>query len=564
VICKGEEMGIFRTASLVMTIFIVLTMHACKSKSPNDNKKQNLREIQNYSTLDATALAGFAVDSKMALENNAEALMALSQSGLGRSIASKLALKNATDKGILPQILAPSVRSEIASNSMLGFLQNLPPILASSLLDQFASDTALMEKIRSSLMEKINRGLASFGGSTLAARVPFQFDHFVRSTPNSNSFSAPLQAAYWNLAWSQDGLWTGAQPLDGVDHGLQLVNILRTLSEWSYIYGINGEGAPAPFGGLMKKWSEGSLAPSNPVAISDPSIESMVFTGEFSVSVPAGLSALNLATQGGEVWRSNAKSVPLLSQASIWLAAAKAFGRMRADRRANANGLFKGGTPLLTAGAAKLPLLFLKNMAKMLDGPFIDESTQKIFKEACSSQNCQTADAKSVARLVEALSEWIRALDNARASGLEAGDAEKINAGIPSLKKALQLAMRTLSGELTSDVFSPSGHWLTVAVSSEYGNAPGSVSAEVIGTMAEVERNTLNSPLLKLRIISLANGHAKIFFGSKGSLGSKEEILWNARMIRELEPLNSGTALPWLPAAKAAFKRALGTDWVGN
>lgn len=322
------------------------------------------------------------------------------------------------------------------------------------------------------------------------------------------------------------------------------------------------EGGAVAVWGLLKKWDKGALTPSKPLPITDPSMPEMIFTGEQTISVPQNKSALHLATQGGEQWTSTATTLPLIEQSAVWLAGAKAFGRMRADRRTKAGSLFNSSTPVLSAAATKLPLLFLINMGKMLDGPFINAKTQKIFMTGCASDACPTADARSTVRLVEALSEWVLATDQIDRAGLDTEIAGKINAATPKLKMALQLAMRALSGELTIDDNSTSEHWLNVLITPSEGIDPASVSAEVIGTMARVEKNVLNSPLLQIRIAALANGHAKKYYGSENSLKSMESILWNARMIRELEQSQTGSSLTWLPAVKQTFKNALGQDWV--
>ncbi len=547
----------------ILTAGLVVLNTSCIPANQSSKKTTPLRFAVEYATLEANSLSGFVVDSNLPLGTSADAVLALSQSGLGRSFASTIATKTATELGVLPQILAPSVRAEIQSNGTLASLQGLGA-LGSALLGQFASDTALADKVRTGLTSKLTQGLSSYGGTTLGSRVQYNFDHFNRLNKNESKANAYLQAANWNLIWSYDGLWTGGTALDGIDHGLQLLGILRCLSEWTYVAGLGSTGDVSPYGGLMKKWNEAATAPAKPMAISDPTLSEMVFTGDLVISLPANVSALNLATQGGEAWQLTATNLTLLEQSAIWMTGAKAFGRMRADRRTKTTSLYDGGTPVLSANAAKLPLLFLNNMGKMLDGPFINSNTQKIFMTACTSGSCPSADAKSIARLVGALSEWILATEKIEASGLDTETAGKIAAALPKLKNALQLAVRFLSGEMTSDETSGSDHWLNVLVASDNGSDPASVSAEVIGTMARVERITLNSDLLKLRITALANAHARKYFSTKGVITSKESALWNARMIQELESSKIAANLPWLNTAKEAFKRSLGADWVGK
>jgi hypothetical protein len=553
-------MGLHRLSIFISAV--LATLSACRIKRADVNQNTHGRPAPAFATPDMAALNGFEINSNLPFGNNGDAMMAVAMSGFGRSLSAKIFAQIATEPGVLPQMLVPSVRSEVKSNGMLSILQNIPFGLGSSLMDTFASDAKLTEKVREGLTEKLNTGLARFGGSSLGSRMMFNFDHFSRARRDFSGFDFQTQAAQWNLMWSEDGFWTGGIPLDGRDHGLQLLGVLRTLSEWAYVYGLGGSGEISGFGGLLQKWSRGVLSPAKPVLPADLGIREMILAGRQTVSVPKNLSALDLATQGGEQWQSESSPLVLIDQATIWLAGAKAFGRLRADRRTNAPDLFVGVNPVISSGAAQLPLLFLNSMGMMLNGPFINAQSQKIFMQACPNESCDSADARSIVRLVAALSEWIEAANSIETAGLPPEIAAKVKEGLPKLKVALQLAVRILMGELTEDTIVGSQRWLTVVQPALDGSGRSSVSAEVIGTLAYVERNILKSDILKSRITALANGHAQTFFRSKESLTSKEAVLWNARMIRELERSKFSTVLPWLDKVQDSFSRAIGSDWV--
>jgi hypothetical protein len=547
----------------IIMMSLVTLMSACGEKEAvRADRREQPEDAVLYGSLDSAGLTTFTLNTRLQFVDRFDAMMAISESGLGRSVAAQLAIENATSPGVLPQILVPSVRQEIASNSMLGILQSLPFGIGSSLLNIFATDQKLAENIREGLGEKLTQGLAQYGGSSLGSRLAYNFDHFSRSPANGGTFDIVAQAGRWNLVWSEDGLWTGGVPLDGRDHGLQLLGVLRTLSEWSYLFGIGTGGNLSGFGGLTKQWKNGILTTSVPLAPSDPLISSQLVTGSYEIAVPMTMSALDLATRGGEQWRSQISAVPLLEQASVWLSGAKAFARLRADSRRFSSDLFTGMSPVLSSNVSLLPLLFLNNMGSMLDGAFINTASQKIFNEACPTGNCELADARSVARMAMAVAKWDEAISNSATAGVDADVQAKLSAAAPKLKLALQLATRTMTGDLTEDSSVGDRRWLTVHMPSTPDLDPSTVSAEVIGTLAYIERNILNSDTVKERIQALANGHAATYFHGSGSIKTGESLLWNARMIRELELSKFGDTLPWLDKAKESFKQALAGDWV--
>lgn len=547
-----------RFTHFVLAASLAQYFASCKHNQQIDVKKQTQKpEAVSYDSVSADEIASLKIQPLPQNIDSSEIQTALAEGGFTNSIGARLSGQWATNGGVLPQVLSPSVRSELKSNGMIAFLNQFPG-LGSTLFSSFTNDQAINDKVSAGLTEKIQAGLSQYGGTNINTRLKINFDHFIRSRIDSKAINIVDQAARWNMMWSINGIWNGSKPIDGVDHGLQLLGILRTLSEWSYMFGLKSDGTVAEFGGLVKRWENGQAVQSKAVAPTDPSFSQQLVTGTYNLSAPANISALDLATKGGERWTSTSAPITLMEQASVWIAGAKAFSRFRADRLQSAAGLFRGNAPILSAKMGTLPLAFLSNMGQMLNGPFISERSQRIFATACPSDQCEPADAKTVARLALALMHWLDATNNLQTSGLDANTLAKVNEGIPKLKKALQLAVRTLSGDLTTSTQESGKQVLKVTLNIS-GPEAAAASAEVIGTLSRIERSQLNSPLLKERVEALANGHAATYLSSPGSITTGESIVWNARMVKELSRSNS--KIDWLPKATSQFKASLGADW---
>lgn len=539
---------------------IALILGACGSSDLDAPKRLDKpRSTSNYNTFSAEDFKNFTVPPKWGFSDTNETLAVLSISGLSKTYTAKLLLGGATQPGVMPQILAPSVRAEVTTNGALRFLRDAP--LGDSLLREFATDENIAAEVRKSLTKMLNNGLANYGGSTLSQRYKFNFDHFVPGSAGQYSFDVQDQAAKWNLVWATDGLFSGKAPIDGVDHGLQLLHVLKTMSEWAYLLGLDGEGDLSKYGGLTKRWENNQVILAKSVATSDPAFSKQLVTGRYTVRVPRNISAVDLALRGGEQWISVVQPVMLLEQSNVWLSAANAFSRLRADQRRYTYSLYSGQNPVFGGGVDLLPLAFLASMATLLDGPFIDADSQRIFAFACPDKNCQIADVRSVARMTLALARWVEATKNIASVPMDRDSRSKIVESQASLKKALQFASRALMGELAESKVIDGRKWVRVNIPKGYENDAAAISAEVIGTLAYVERRILNSPLAYDRIRMLANGHAATFFQSGDAARSGESILWNARMIRELNRSNMNAQIPWLDRVTTSYKQAIGQEW---
>lgn len=541
-------------------LVVGLVVAACGSSDLEpDNRADRPKESGNFNTFSADEFRNFTVPTKWGYSDTNETMATLSITGFSRSYASKLLINGATKPGVLPQILAPSVRAEVSTNGALRFLRDMP--LGDSLLRQFANDENIAAEVRKSLAKMLTNGLANYGGSSFPQRYKFNFDHFVPGAAGMNSFDVQDQAAKWNLVWSTDGMFAGKSPIDGIDHGLQLLHVLKTMSEWCYVLGLNSDGKLTKFGGLTKRWENNTLVQARPVATSDPAFSSQVVTGRYAVRVPRNISAVDLAMLGGEQWGSVVQPILLQEQANLWLSAANAFSRLRADQRRYTYSLYAGQDPVFGSGVDLLPLAFLASMANLLDGPFIDSDSQRVFAFACPDKNCQLADVRSISRLTFALARWVEATRNIATVPMDPEARTEIVNAQGSLKKALQFTSRALMGEMTESRVLNGRRWVRIKTPRGFESDAAAISAEAIGTLAYVERRILNSPLARDRIRMLANGHAASFYTSSESTKSGEAILWNGRMLRELSRSQMGAVLPWLDRVTSSYKQAIGQEW---
>jgi hypothetical protein len=146
-----------------------LILGACGSSDLEPQKRVDKpRGNGNYNTFSAEEFKNFTVPQSWGFSDTNETLAVLSISGLSKNYTAKLLLNGATQPGVMPQILAPSVRAEVTTNGALRFLRGAP--LGDSLLKEFATDENIAAEVRKSLTKMLNNGLANYGGSTFPQR----------------------------------------------------------------------------------------------------------------------------------------------------------------------------------------------------------------------------------------------------------------------------------------------------------------------------------------------------------------------------------------------------------
>ena len=154
----------------------------------------------------------------------------------------------------------PSVREEIKNDSTLSTLQKLP--FGGTLAGIFTTDEKLAKRIAVGLSEKL---AYSPGESDLGKRLSLRFDGFQPFKDQEHSFKFSDQIARWLNVFSANGMWNAGTAVDGKDHGLQTLEVLRSLAEWSYLVGIDKNSSGGFYFGLTVSAKEGNLALNGPV-----------------------------------------------------------------------------------------------------------------------------------------------------------------------------------------------------------------------------------------------------------------------------------------------------------
>jgi hypothetical protein len=455
-------------------------------------------------TWDGSGMDGFSPDIEDS-EVSDQLLLAAVDCDCGRSIVSKYLQEKVSKRGVLPQILVPQIREEVSKDSKLQILNKLPLGLGQPLKSFFASDDKIASEVRGALTRKLSNSLSRLGGTKLAQRFPFRFDLF---RGQKGQMSSQEQVVYWNVVLDKPGLWSDQPPVDGIDHGLQLLETMRTAAEWAYIFGLGGDGKPNGFGGLASDIKQGHgklVIPYDPS--SAPAGAGMFFSGDFEVSYESGM-AVDQATKVKESWSFKPSDVPLLEQARLWKAAATAFNNFRVDRSKNTSVLFRSQDGALSKGVEKLPLVWLGGMSEILEKNYINADTRLVKQNAFGVS--QDADLESLLAMGEALHQWREATKNSESLDLDKDLKNKLLEAPEKLLKPLRLAIQTILSKHTYIQSNPSLKFY-VGSSKDEKPADARLAARVIRFLATVEQGDLSSPELKNKIMSLVSSHAPLW-----------------------------------------------------
>ncbi len=495
-----------------ITLLTLLAFFFAVSCKTNTSKKgsSNNRSPEDNSTSAAAIWNGQGIESfQPAIARDGdpnELMMALSLCNCAGRKASSLMLSRANSRGVLPQVLVPQIRDSIAKDEKLKVLASLPPGLGDSLKGWLASDEKIATQIRKSIAEKMQRSLSSSGGTSLDRRAPFRLDLFAPGS-QPNGFEVAKQAVFWNLTAAKSEIWEGSTPIDGIDHGLVLLENLRMAAEWTYIFGLGSDGKPNGFGGLALDVLSGNTQLAKP---SDPSnaVEGsgLFSTGQFFISYPVS-SSVNMATQVKEQWQFTPDKTPLLVQARIWRAAALAFRNYRNDTFKNSRIIINASDGALSSGVQKLPLVWLNGMSELLTKKFIDENTHVIREEAYGSGSL--ADLNELLALASAANEWRLATANIASSGVDAALQAKLQTVPDKMLKVVQLAVQAMISKYTYE--SEVGK---VYVGVNKTPADVRLSAQVIALLASLENNGMKSELLEKTVQSLYSSHGALWVSS--------------------------------------------------
>ncbi|MCX6124693.1 MAG: hypothetical protein NTV34_08085 [Proteobacteria bacterium] len=489
--------------SLAILAVVVLFCSCAMKKSNNDTH----RDLAAPRATPAVSWNGDGVDNfapQISSSGDAQSLlMALSGCDCAPTAAAALLTASAVKRGILPQVFVPQIRETITSDSKLQILLKLPSGLQNTLKSWLASDSKIASEIRTGISGKLNKSLGNFGGTTLSNRSAFRLDLFSAFGTDQSSFKMADQAARWNLVMGGRNLWTGGAPLDGVDHGLQLLETMRVAAEWAYIAGLSGSGKPGGFGGLaldVRTGNKNLVAPYDPTTA--PKEAGLFASGVFTISY-ANASAVDMATKIKEKWVYQADEVTLLDQARLWRSAALAFRNFRGDLSKNASAILGVKDGALSSAMQQLPLLWLPGMGQLLEKKFINIGSRLILKTAFGAE--APADLETLLTMADAIQEWRSATSNLATSGLSPAVTEKLK-GVPQkLLVPLQLTVQSI---ISKHTFVQDGNDVKLFVGSNGQVADPRLSAIAIRILGNLEQNGLNSEELKAKVFSLFASHA--------------------------------------------------------
>lgn len=449
----------------------------------------------------------------------------------------------ATGRGVLPQILIPSVREDVKGNTALQSLQKIP--IGGLLADFFASDEKLAKLIRTGLAEKLKK---TPGGTNVAERVAFRFDGFSPKNNKKNTFDVSEQLARWQGVFAADGLWSDGEKIDGTDHGLQVLELLRTLAEWKYMIGLDANTDGGNYGGLTLSNADGTAKLNGPIDPRNKKTAAWFISGSYSISYD-DRSSKELATSVKEGWKHGNEAVALDEQARLWHTAALAFKRLRPENRSKISSMFgKAPEGLLPPEAHMLPLAFLTGMNVLLPGPFIDREARLIRTYASLDGTGESAQAKmvTVSRLCRALTAWITELKTVTAPIVDPETFRRVEAAPAGLLPALQLAVQTILSAHTMSA-SESGASYGLALH-EAGVRPDiSDASETLVGLMEAESLLLASDFLHERILQILDWYAGDLLNQTGKVTEKE-LLWMRTVAVHANEFAGDRVAGWAPA----------------
>lgn len=383
----------------------------------------------------------------------------------------------AVAEGVLPQFLVPDIRKQIHANGSLKKLLSLPGFLQKIAKGLFTNDEAMMGMVRDAVSEKI----ALSSKKQLKNDVGFRFDNFIVRDPQSEAFSIQDMTGRWNFIMSMSNVWKEEEPLAYGNHGLQILETARVLSEWKYLFGIDPDQKGGHYGGLTFETNEPKATDLIRLDPRDEPEARRTFSGHYRLEIPQDVSSLDLALKTNEKWTRSPDAPTILEQSMMWNAGALAFTRLRPDRRAPNVQLLFGVSDeyLLPPEAQLLPLIFMAGMQGLLKDVYLDADLRAIQNKQDRSEK---VDLRVLARLGRSLFSWISVLTTLEKAGLKSSQVELLKEAPALLTDGLRLVILvTLKDGLQL-------------------NAKGQSiadSAEGISMLVDIDQNLLPSPLLQ-------------------------------------------------------------------
>ena len=453
--------------------------------------------------------------------------------------------KLALARGVLPQLLVPTVREEIRKNPQLRTLLSLPELFGGLFKRILTSDQSLSNQVRDGLSQKIQAGV----GGILKNDVPFRFDHFVSPGRDlQESFAVADMAARWNLIFATPNLWQGQTPIAFNSHGLQVLESLRVLSEWKYLFGIDPNSMGGFYGGLA---IDADGRANNQLKRFDPREEpsaQRIVSGQYQLVIREG-QALDLVINVKESWQRGPEEPTITEQAMLWNSAALAFMRLRPDRRTAATSRLFGpeGQALLPTDAHMLPLIFLPGMQGVLEGRMANVPNRVISDPSKPSER---VSYRSLAKLGRAIMTWILALEKIESAKIPEAQREQLKAAPTQLREALRLVVHNILKDQA--LRNPSRNHTVAEI------------AEALAFLADVEQKLLPSLHLEETVIDAFHRFASarlapIWTGQGTEAMSLDDILWTNMALTSIARYPAEIAdASWLPLLTQKFQAFAG------
>jgi hypothetical protein len=494
------------TKNLILTISIGALLTSCSEAISNKESGRDLAAKRAAPTVvwNGAGLESFSPTIKTSGDVD-DLSMALSGCDCAQKIVADVLVKSAVKDGVLTQVLVPQIRETIAKDPKLQILLKLPSGLQTPFKKWLASDSKIDTEVRSGIAKHISTSLASIGGTTIGLRYPFKVGFFSPLEGRDDTFDLAGQVSRWNLVMGLKNAWQGGAPLDGVDHGLQILETLKIVGEWAYFAGIGSDGSPNGFGGLSLDIRQGNKVLVTPFDLSSaPKDAGLFMSGQFSVSYPTA-SSIDLATKVKETWKYVPNDVLLKDQARAWRSAALAFQNFRRDVSKNSESILTAPDGAFRESVRKIPVVWLPGMAALIEKKFIDLSALDIKSSAYGVQG--DAGLSDLVDLADAVNLWRIAIANIEGSGLPQSAIEKLSGSSEKLVRPLQLIIQSIISQYTHADYVEQ----KIYVGSQPVKATSLLSAKTIRVLAELDQGVFKNNDLKRKILDLYISHAEVW-----------------------------------------------------
>lgn len=441
-------------------------------------------------------------------------------------------LQDMTQKrGALPQYLVPEVRQEIlASADFRALLPMVPSRLGRVLRGLFFNDDTL-ERL---LSEALKKRMSSLAPQVSPPLQELHLDLFLQPSPSPTpGFRMDELIDRWGIVLSSPFLWSRKNANSALS-GLQFHELTRTLAEWHYLFGQEPGGGNN--GGLSLDLGHTGflLAPFDP-----RTQQPRYFSGEYSVYFEND-SAIDMVRNDSTTWNWIASPIRLSEQTRLWSAAALGLARLRPARRSLLNQT-AAQQATLPEDICRFPLGYLAGMEVLLNGPFVDSSTGRIFEVAHFAASPRfdnrPADHVSLTRLLRALALWSHELQNVDDLQLDALTRKRVITSRDRLAAHAQFVMELLLERHVGEL-SVKGSRVTHLMAAAEVPATRAESAEAIATLSATEAWAATpDPSLRKTVARLVSGFHKRYQGLEFSSDfilsrlPAHEAMWITEML---------------------------------